>query len=184
MSDSLTVTVIQCGGKGCNNTFTTTEPVSSEFTYACKLHPKRKQKNIPVFQTFQHDKALDGKEQEDFGVSDPRTDDLTNGEPLNPKFKCTHGVYDPHGDQRYCTVCNPVKVTGPLLHMKKLRVDLGDGSKHKVATFKHPSEQMDQAIGVLVFAQRGLKKKPTWLRDVHFPTVDDLEGLTNQFTNA
>jgi hypothetical protein len=24
--------------------------------------------------------------------------------------KCKHGTYDPHGDARYCTVCNPIKL--------------------------------------------------------------------------
>jgi hypothetical protein len=145
------------------------------------LHPKKKQKNIPTFQEFAHDKALDGKEkQEDYERRDNL--ELLEGEPLNPKDKCEHGVYDPLGDQRYCSVCNPVVVTGPLTHMKKLKVDLGDGSKFKVGTFKNPSEQMDQAVGVIAFAQAGLKKKPTWLKGVHFPTVDDFEGLINQLS--
>lgn len=182
MSD--TTTVILCSGKNCENTFVTTELVSKDFTYACKLHPKRKQKNIPVFQEVAHDKALDGKEkQEDFSGQGTRGDkELLEGNPLNPKNKCEHGVYDPQGDQRYCSVCHPVTVTGPLSHIKKLRVDLGDGSKHKVGTFKNPSEQMDQAVGVVAFVQAGLKKKPTWAKDVHFPTIDDFEGLINQLT--
>lgn len=25
--------------------------------------------------------------------------------------RCPHGVYDPHGDQSYCSVCNPVMIT-------------------------------------------------------------------------
>jgi len=28
-----------------------------------------------------------------------------------PKLpRCKHGVYDPHGDQHHCTVCNPVPI--------------------------------------------------------------------------
>jgi hypothetical protein len=181
MSDSLTVTVIQCSGKGCNNTFTTSQTVSENFTYACRLHPKKKQKSIPTFQEFAHDKALDGKEKHaDFSGQDTRKDkELLEGEPLNPKHKCAHGVYSPDGDTRYCSVCTPVTVTGQLLHMKKLRIDLGDSSKHKVGTFKNPEEQFDQTISLLAFYQQ-LKKKPLWLREVHFTTVDDLEGLINQ----
>ena len=185
MTDSLKVTVIYCSGKNCTNKLTISEPVSKDFTYACKLHPKKKQKNIPTFQEFAHDKALDGKEkQEDFSGQDTRKDkELLEGEPLNPKDKCEHGVYAPNGDKRYCSVCTPIVVTGQLLHMKKLRVDLGDGSKHKVGTFKNPEEQIDQTIGLLAFYQ-ALKKKPSWIRDVHFATVDDLDGLINQVTNA
>jgi hypothetical protein len=29
--------------------------------------------------------------------------------------RCEHGVYDPHGDQKYCTVCNPIRITGEIL---------------------------------------------------------------------
>lgn len=182
---TLVILVHHCIGKGCEKTFNTTQIVARDFKYSCKLHSRKKQKNFPTFQEFAHDKALDGKEKKkDFSGQDTRRDkELLEGEPLNPKDKCEHGVYAPSGDRRYCSVCTPIIVTGQLLHMKKLRVDLGDGSKHKVATFKNPDEQIDQTIGLLAFYQN-LKKKPTWIRDVHFATVDDLEGLINQVTNA
>lgn len=177
MSDTLK-TVACSGAKDCKNVFSTTDELSEKFVYTCKLHPRKKQTVVPAFQEFAHDERLDKKEKkEDYERRENA--ELMVGEPLDPRKKCEHGVYAPDGDRRYCSICTPIEVTGQLLHMKKLRVDLGEGSKFKVGTFKNPSEQIDQAIGVVTFFQF-LKKKPAWLRDVHFGIVDDLTGLTNQ----
>jgi hypothetical protein len=40
--------------------------------------------------------------------------------------KCKHGVYDPNGDQRYCTVCNPVKFESAGFSFKKTKSSVGD----------------------------------------------------------
>ena len=29
--------------------------------------------------------------------------------------RCEHGVYDPHGDQKYCSVCNPIPLTPDMV---------------------------------------------------------------------
>lgn len=37
--------------------------------------------------------------------------------------KCQHGVYDPHGDQHYCTVCNPYRMKGEII--KRINTTVG-----------------------------------------------------------
>jgi hypothetical protein len=54
--------------------------------------------------------------------------------------KCEHGVYDPHGDQAYCTVCNPVTLSA------------------RGYALKHSS------IGSLAVSNNDLKKEPLVLQ--------------------
>lgn len=37
--------------------------------------------------------------------------------------RCQHSVYDPAGDQRYCTVCSPVQIYGEVL--KRIKTTVG-----------------------------------------------------------
>jgi hypothetical protein len=59
-------------------------------------------------------------EFEDLPVTNPEVSsvmlDLPVAEPKNPVSipKCEHGVYDPHGTQEHCSVCNPVVVSGMI----------------------------------------------------------------------
>jgi hypothetical protein len=39
--------------------------------------------------------------------------------------KCEHGVYDPYGDQKYCTVCNPVKLNSNEFNFKTIETTVG-----------------------------------------------------------
>jgi hypothetical protein len=57
--------------------------------------------------------------------------------------KCKDGVYDPHGDQAYCSVCNPKVITG-VAKVKSF-------GPIKVGIFKNPNEFKNQLKGFLSF---------------------------------
>lgn len=56
---------------------------------------------------------------------------------LDPEEKCIHGVYDPHRDGFYCSLCNPVSIykaiepmwnAGDRMEVRRLRLSVGVGS--------------------------------------------------------
>jgi len=67
-----------------------------------------------------------------------------SGDPLSVSEKCEHGVYDPHEDQRYCTICTPATLTGKLREAKKTK-------NGRIAAFKDLSEQSTQAAALILF---------------------------------
>jgi hypothetical protein len=70
--------------------------------------------------------------------------------------KCKDGVYDPHGDQRYCSVCRPTDVVAVVSKTKR------QGGV-KIAVFKNHNEIKDQAEALLKFvATAPVNKQPDW----------------------
>jgi hypothetical protein len=57
---------------------------------------------------------------------------------LTPLPRCKDGVYDPHGDGRYCSVCNPIQVNGVSRMMRDIRNKKTDQRLVKPETVARP----------------------------------------------
>jgi hypothetical protein len=152
------MSVLTCKVEKCESRFETNEAFSPNASFICKNHPVSVQKKV-AFQEHAFDAALnpgggDKKESEeydrDWGMS---------GDPLTASEKCPHGVYDPHEDQRYCSICNPVKITGTVKEVKKTK-------NGKIGAFKDSSEQADQEIALIMFYYSLPEHmQPAWFKD-------------------
>ena len=156
---------IACAVKGCTSQFSTEEEFSSNATYVCKNHPKTVQKLH--FQDVAFDSALNPGESNKSQSEEYDRDWGMSGDPMSLSEKCEHGVYDPTEDQRYCSVCKPIKLTAVVEGIKKTSVG-------KIGIFKSPYEQADQATALVLFYYKLPEHlQPAWFKEqsLSFKTI-------------
>jgi hypothetical protein len=164
------MTTVKCAMIKCTSEYTTTESVSPTATFVCKLHTEASIRKELKFQRHQFDRELDGENKKsesqeydrDWGVS---------GDKMLPGEKCEHGVYDPLEDQRYCSICNPVKIIGKAV-VNKTKVG-------KVGKFVNRDEQIDQAISLSLFYHTMPTLQPDWFRDKELGFKSAAKNLFN-----
>jgi hypothetical protein len=156
-------TTLSCAVPECTTVLVVEEAVSPVAKYVCRYHLKSEQKKALHFQEFAFDPKLNPG-NEDTLPEEYDKDWGMGGEQMQPGEKCRHSVYDPTEDQRYCSICNPVKITTVVSEVKKTKIG-------KIGILKNPTDLEDQAIGLLLFYHTLPEaSQPPWFkdRDLHF----------------
>lgn len=138
------MTTLNCAVEGCKVQFTTDAAVSPDANFICKNHSVGAQKKAIRFQEFAFDPSLNPGGNSKSESEEYDRDWGISGEPITPGEKCAHGVYDPHEDQRYCSICNPVPVAALVREIKKTK-------NGRIGAFKDLNEQANQAASVVLF---------------------------------
>lgn len=153
------MTTLNCAVEGCKVQFTTTNAVSPDAAFICKNHPVGVQRKAIRFQECAFDPALNPGGNSKSESEEYDRDWGISGEPITPGEKCAHGVYDPHEDQRYCSICNPALVTGILKELKKTK-------NGEFGIFKNSNEQAEQEIALIMFYFATPEySQPAWFKD-------------------
>lgn len=153
------MTTLNCSVKECKVQFTTDAAVSPGAIFICKNHPADAQRKASRFQEFAFDASLNPGGSAKAESEEYDRDWGMSGEPITPGEKCVHGVYDPHEDQRYCTICNPAKVTAVLREIKKTK-------NGKIGVFKDSDEESIQRIALSLFYYTLPEAaQPKWFKD-------------------
>lgn len=148
---------ISCAVKGCASQFSTEEEFCLNATYVCKNHHETTQKLH--FQDVAFDPALNPGESNKSQSEEYDRDWGMSGDPMSLSEKCEHGVYDPMEDQRYCSICNPIKLTAVVREIKKTNIG-------KIGIFKNPNEQIDQAGALILFYYKlPAHLQPAWFKE-------------------
>lgn len=170
--------ILICSIEGCKTEFRSEAELSPDAKFVCKNH-KFAKKTSSRFQSHQFEKELDGLKKDseiydqDWGM---------RGDAISPSEKCKHGVYDPTEDQRYCSVCNPIKVTAVVSDIKKTKIG-------NLGIFKNKAEQADQSDSLELFYSCFLPPglQPSWVRYkdeknerlISLPTVERYKRIIN-----
>lgn len=150
---------LTCAVEKCGVQFQTEMALSPTAAFICKNHPVSAQKKAVRFQEHIFDSALNPGGNSKAESEEYDRDWGMSGEPITPGEKCVHGVYDPHEDQRYCSICNPVPVTALVKEIKKTK-------NGKFGIFKDSSEQADQEIALILFYYALPENaQPAWFKD-------------------
>jgi len=151
--------VLTCAVEKCDVQFQTEVALFPNASFICKNHSENTQMKAIRFQEFAFDPTLNPGGSTKSESEEYDRDWGMSGEPITPGEKCEHGVYDPHEDQRYCTICNPAKVTAVLREIKKTK-------NGKIGIFKDSDEESIQRIALSLFYYTLPEViQPKWFKD-------------------